>query len=136
MSALDHLDDLFERKPGQIFDASCNGVCSNCGDCCNDIIPLNNADINRIKQYVKKHNIKQIYHGCYVNKLLDVMCPFRDDDNKKCTIYEVRPYICRAFTCHNYNEIFLTDKVLAHKRYYATNPKKRSMRLTFFGDEK
>ena len=128
--------DVMQRDSTTCVDCSINGKCSNCGDCCNDILPLTNADINRIKQYIKKNKIKQIYHGCYVDMLLDVMCPFRDETNKKCTIYEVRPYICRIFTCHNFDQQFKTKEVLKYKKFYEAKPKKLSMKMTFFGDKK
>ena len=108
-------DDVMSRN-GHIEDCSNNGICSNCGGCCNDIIPLSNGDINRIKQYVKKHNIKPINHCLLQPNALDTVCPFRDENENKCVIYEVRPYICRIFSCHNY-PYWLINHVNDYKRH-------------------
>ena len=55
------LKEVMQNRHDAI-DCSINGKCSNCGSCCNDIIPLSNAEINRIKHYVSKNNIKPILH--------------------------------------------------------------------------
>lgn len=56
MNKFSTLNTLLNRKV-EITDFSKDGKCSDCGGCCNDILPLTNADINRIKNYVKKNNI-------------------------------------------------------------------------------
>ena len=74
-----------------------DGKCSNCGNCCSNVIPLTKIEIATIKQYVKKNKIKPIVHG--QKGVIDCMCPFRDEVNKKCIIYPVRPFICRDYQC-------------------------------------
>lgn len=99
--------EMMDRKP-TIHDMSDNGKCSNCGGCCNDILPLNNADIYRIKKYIKDNDIKAINHNlnCLATDTYDAVCPFRDEKHEKCIIYPVRPAVCRLFSCHNYYEDF------------------------------
>lgn len=83
------------------IDYTNNGKCSNCGRCCSNLLPLTDDEIVRIKKYIKKHNIKKQVHN--VLEKIDMNCPFRDEINKKCLIYEIRPEICRQFMC-NHNE--------------------------------
>ena len=77
-----------------------NGKCSNCGQCCSDALPLSQDEINIIKEYIKKHDIKEQRHNVVMNAV-DITCPFRDEANKKCLIYPVRPAICRQFMCNH-----------------------------------
>lgn len=83
-----------------ITDFTCNGKCSNCGECCSNFLPLSDVEIKTIKEYVKRHNIKPCNHISVVSKEIDGICPFRDNVNKKCLIYKIRPEICRSFICN------------------------------------
>lgn len=85
-----------------IEDFTKNGECSSCGNCCGRVLPLSKKEIDTIKNYIKKYNIKGKKHAFpYKNRPVDFTCPFRDDALKICTIYEVRPKICRKFICNN-----------------------------------
>jgi hypothetical protein len=46
--------------------------------------------------------------------LTDMTCPFRDDLNKKCLIYEIRPEICRVFQCNQKRDIVVANKMRMH----------------------
>lgn len=35
------------------------GICSNCGRCCSDILPLDDKEIDEIFKYIDKHNVKK-----------------------------------------------------------------------------
>ena len=87
----------------EVTDYFCNDRCSECGNCCSRYLALSNKEINTIKAYIKRNNIKRQYHSSNVlaNKVFDMTCPFLDDDKQthKCTIYPVRPMICKEFTC-------------------------------------
>ena len=50
-----------------------DGKCSCCGECCSDMLPLSDAEIIKIKKYIKKNNIKMISHKnvLEINKQLD-----------------------------------------------------------------
>lgn len=78
-------------------DFTINGKCSGCGSCCTDFLPVSTYDISRIKSYVKKHKIKE--QRVNITSGFDLTCPFRDNANRKCLIYDVRPEICRSFKC-------------------------------------
>lgn len=72
-----------------------NGQCSNCGECCSHILPVSNTEIKRIRRYITKHHVKPHYHK------YKILCPFRNEAEKKCNIYEVRPWICQRFICNS-----------------------------------
>lgn len=100
------------------------GKCSNCGQCCSDILHLSKEEIKTIKDYLKVHKLEQCNKG--ENNL---NCPFRDDFMKKCNIYEVRPEICRVFKCNKTSEdAFLT------REFTNLNKDPISMAETFFND--
>ena len=42
-----------------------------------------------------------------------IRCPFYNFDNKCCNIYEVRPEVCRAFSCSNSNRV-----INKNRKYY------------------
>jgi Fe-S-cluster containining protein len=85
-------------------DFTVNGECSKCGECCGDFLPLTEKEIAQIKKYIKKHDIKEYKNFPLVAvNYLDMSCPFRDNSKGICTIYEIRPSICRAFMC-NYSK--------------------------------
>ena len=92
----------------------CNGKCSNCGDCCIPWLPLTNEEIKVIKDYISKHNIKPIPLQEGNNYYLD--CCFHDRKNKRCTIYPVRPEVCRNFICSASNKKIKKDRYYYDKR--------------------
>lgn len=78
-----------------------SGQCSSCGNCCSNVLPLTATEIKSIKRYVKKKHITPEHHtiSCSATDSVDWLCPFRDEVNKRCNIYEARPAICRLFKC-------------------------------------
>ena len=92
---------LADMKNG-LHDFTENGECSGCGECCSNILPVTEAEIARIRRYIKKHGIKEQRHTPpTVMPVMDFTCPFRNNADRKCEIYEVRPEICRDFRCDN-----------------------------------
>lgn len=73
--------------------------CSRCGECCGLFIPFNDDDILRIRKYVQLHNIKPFNRIDLKNNTFKAHCCFYDENKKECTIYAVRPYVCRDFRC-------------------------------------
>lgn len=110
-----------------ITDYTCNGQCSCCGQCCGDILHLSRKEIKRIRQYVKDHKIQPTAKNIFV--AYDNTCPFRDNVNKKCKIYEVRPDICREFICNLKKEDIYNNRERNNNSRLA-----RSMRQLFFND--
>ena len=78
-------------------DYTCNGKCSNCGNCCIPWLPITKKEYKKIKDYIEQHNIKPVPLKEGNNYYMD--CCFHDRENKRCTIYEVRPEVCKNFIC-------------------------------------
>lgn len=97
------LEDIINDYQHGVYDFTKDGKCIGCGNCCSNLLPLTNKEIREIKKYIEKHNIKKQDHKLFVlaKNQIDMMCPFLDDSKPKhkCTIYEVRPFICRDFIC-------------------------------------
>ena len=111
-----------------VTDCTIDGKCSNCGECCSNLLPLSEKEIKKIKAYIKKHGIKEQRHNAMMG--VDMTCPFRDDVNKKCLIYEIRPAICRQFQCNHTKEDILKWKIDYHKINKVV-----LMRNEFFGNK-
>lgn len=90
-------------------DYTCNGKCSNCGNCCIPHLPITMKEYDRIRRYIKKHHIKQVPTKKVGNNIY-LNCPFRDYKTKKCTIYPVRPEVCRNFICSKTLETVYKDR--------------------------
>lgn len=115
------MQDLFDKIPPEIgrrfqeelSDNTAGHRCTHCGECCSDTIALVKTDVTRIKAYIRSHNIKPEQHTKLLGPvaqphIVDAVCPFcrieqfRSADKPQranCTIYPVRPAVCRAFTC-------------------------------------
>lgn len=106
---------------------TCNGECSNCGQCCGDILPLSKSDINKIDNYLKKHKIEPTPKNLLAP--IDNTCPFRDEKNKKCKIYEVRPEICRVYKCDK-----TPEETYKNREIVSFDKLQKSMRDLFFHD--
>jgi Fe-S-cluster containining protein len=77
-----------------------DGKCSGCGDCCIDLLPLTDAELEQLKKYANEHNLKEHRHSLFFDKkAIDLTCPFRNNETKQCDVYAVRPQICREFIC-------------------------------------
>ena len=111
-----------------VTDYTNNGKCSNCGECCSNCLPISNGEIKRIRAYIKEHKIREQRHNALVG--VDMTCPFRDDVNKKCLIYEIRPSICRQFMCNHTKEDIMKAKFDFHHSYRVV-----FMRSEFFGNK-
>lgn len=117
-------------KDIEITNFTINGKCSSCGECCGDMLHLSKKEISTIHKYVKENNIKATLskHNCFVSTF-DNTCPFRDEKERKCKIYEVRPLICRKFTCDT-NKWNKDNRDLINKKR-----KFISLRKEFYNDE-
>lgn len=93
-----------------------NGKCSGCGECCVDLLPVTPAEIDRIKAFVQKHHVQEHRQAPFFDlNAIDLSCPFRNQHTKKCEVYPVRPYICRAFICTKTREDAIRDRDLIHR---------------------
>ena len=111
---------IFGNNEQNIEDNTCSGNCSRCGDCCGLFIPFNDEDIEVIKAYVKKHNIKPQDRLNKMTGGFEAHCCFYDMKNKKCTIYPVRPYVCKDFICSRKNWKQKRDEYEKGAKYNST----------------
>lgn len=137
-------------------DNTCNGKCSGCGECCLRMtLRLTNKEINTIRKYIKANNIKPQRHSPNVGPIanpddaifVDMICPFLDTsapNGHNCTIYPVRPIICRSYTCKMYhdpiaNKQVFDDTVAAchgeHAAYTLLSSPERNLQQLFFPKE-
>ena len=109
------LEEVMQDMRNGTYDFTENGKCSQCGQCCSSLLPMTDKEIETIRRYIKRHGIKEQKHFIpLASRTIDLTCPFLDTSKKKekCTIYEVRPAICRCFICsepngaRNYKELF------------------------------
>ncbi len=91
------LNQILDEKINNINIYSCNGICSKCGNCCTNFLPITKKEITKIKQYVSENNI-QPENRKFGNNIV-MQCPFLNQKTKKCNIYKVRPFVCRNFLC-------------------------------------
>lgn len=85
-----------------VYDFTDNGRCVGCGACCSNLLPMRQKEIKIIQRYIKEHGIKeQKAPAVFAKQLFDMTCPFmrKDVSKDRCTIYPVRPEICRDFKC-------------------------------------
>jgi hypothetical protein len=121
-------EDLLADAKHGVYDCTKNGKCSGCGDCCSNILPLMKKEIEEIKKYIKEHDIKRQEHRSFFLSAdtIDMVCPFCDTTKElKCTIYPVRPSICKIFLCSN----------AAKRRVHLSDAGRRDINMSkvFFG---
>ena len=107
-------------KEDKVINNTCNGKCSNCGQCCGLFIPFNDDDIDRIKKYVKANDIKQTNRINVLTRVFNAHCCFLDTVNHKCKIYPVRPYVCRDFMCNRQNWLSKRNEYESKAKYNST----------------
>lgn len=70
-------------------------VCENCIECCANVV-VSPKEIVQIRRYVRSMPAELIDRLRSQDREPGV-CPFADVEAKRCTIYEVRPFLCRRF---------------------------------------
>ena len=121
---------LLDMREG-VYDFTVDGECSGCGQCCSNFLPMSDKEVKRIRRYVQENCIHEQKHIIPLAEAAqDWTCPFRDNTNKRCVIYAVRPQICREFRCNNpKNEIVATRDLLGSVNRIVF------VREEFFGEE-
>lgn len=66
--------------------------CKNCGECCS-VIAVYRGEVEKIRQYLKMHPTARDHAIRQAGQML--LCPFRDNEQKRCVIYSVRPVVCQ-----------------------------------------
>ena len=108
-----------------VCDFTKDGKCSQCGQCCANFLPMSEKELKTIKRYVKKHHIKPQKHLMpTVEPTKDLTCTLRNDAERKCMAYEVRPQICRSFLCSNPKNGIWATKQEFHAKYRVVDMRK------------
>ena len=124
-----NLEEMMNEFKSGVYDLTENGKCTQCGECCSNCLPMTKKEISIIKDYIKVHKVAEQLHTVGLNEpAFDMTCPFLDitKDKEKCTIYKVRPKICRDFSC-------CKDKRKHLNKTFVNNAILIDVRETFFG---
>ncbi len=120
-----------------------NHKCSCCGSCCTEFIPLTEAEVKKIKDFLHLHpEIKGHWMSDVMGKDFYAFCPFLNPDINRCDIYPVRPYVCRDFKCDKSKAVLIKCKDIYAKRadynaFMQGKPFKfQSLHYIFFNDFK
>lgn len=65
-------------------------LCDHCGDCCGGNLVANEEEWHQIQGYAQDHHLSYRFYGDYT-------CGWYDREAKGCSIYLVRPLLCRMF---------------------------------------
>ena len=124
---------LRESAQSGITDFTRNGECTNCGACCSNNLPMTEEEVKAIRRYVRRNHIQEQknYPVVLAGPVLDLTCPFRDNQTRTCVIYAVRPAICRDFRC-NKPPLEMSAAVAS----YRERLRDVNVRQTFFGGER
>lgn len=98
-----------------------NFNCTNCGICCS-IVPITEHEFQKIKRFVKnKMTLQQIYR-LKNQERTPLQCIFFDNEKRICSVYPVRPDICKMYgfykgmECHENPELATKDRRSGYKR--------------------
>lgn len=128
---METLEQIHNDMENGTYNMTNNGRCTGCGSCCSKILPITEKEIRNIKKYMIINRIEECRHGIpLMDPYGDLTCPFLDTarEKDKCTIYSVRPNICRQFSCDPKNRNVLNAR-------YVSNSKIVNVRKVFFGKE-
>lgn len=116
------LTEVLEEMRKGVYDFTVNGKCSGCGCCCSDLLPLSATEVKKIHAYIRSHHIRECVNIPPTNEpVRDLTCPFRDNAKRKCTIYPIRPAICRDFQCDKQRKQIEADRQMYHEKCFVVN---------------
>lgn len=96
-----------------------NPNCENCNECCSMTTSITDKELEEILLYIQsdqkllnkiKNKIMHLNYLLIKKETINFKCLFTSEKDKKCMIYEVRPFACREFHCDTNAEIYLEDK--------------------------
>lgn len=98
------VDFIKSEKTATVIDMK-NPRCNNCNDCCSMGTPLSTDEYNQIRKFFRTKQGNIIYaeavHRIKKHTTKDTiywLCPL-STSTRKCSIYSLRPAICKDFHC-------------------------------------
>lgn len=121
MPKMSNFEEFLRDMNHGVYNFTDNGKCICCGNCCTALLPVTKEEMKTIKRYIKRKHIKPVIHYGKVD--IDLTCPFRNDAEKKCNVYDVRPAICRDFKCDKPQKMINGAKETYHydSRFHVVN---------------
>lgn len=120
------IESIIHDMESGVFDFTKDGECSSCGQCCSNFLPVSGKEIKQIQRYIRKKRIPEQKHIIPTSAPVeDWTCPFRDNTNRRCVIYQVRPAICRDFRCDKPKKQISADKAMYHGKYLVVDMRKK-----------
>lgn len=129
--AIGSLQEMMQSNQ-TIINFTNHGNCSECGNCCTNMLPISDTEVLKIKTYIKKNHIKpHVMNLPLATPTIDMTCPFlkTEENTHRCMIYPVRPFICKHFICSKSEQQLIQD--LDNKEIYEIRPV-RNVRQLFF----
>lgn len=78
MEVLSFLDAVQRDMADNIYNFCKDGKCSQCGNCCSNLLPMSQKEIDVIRRYIRKKHIKECRHIAPATVAYDMTCPFLD----------------------------------------------------------
>lgn len=131
--AMEIINQVARERNAGMLNYCVDGECIGCGECCSNFLPMTDKEVKHIRKIVRSRHLKPINHVPVVLvNAVDGYCPFLDRNrgDKKCTIYEHRPLICRDFKCCKYGDNFEFNEDFVKSLYEL-----RNVRNTFWDKE-
>lgn len=83
----------------------CNPELAEChAKCCTNTLLLSDKEIARIRNYIGRNGIKPFNRNNIFSQEYHDVCPFLNPETLKCSIYQIRPSVCRFFECNLYKK--------------------------------
>lgn len=79
-------------------DFSKKGKCKNCIACCTPDVLITKEEYLLLKSKLSPEVVSNIRET--LDKRINLYCPFVDLKNKKCKVYNERPFACRIYHCN------------------------------------
>lgn len=125
-------DELQTGLEARYLNKCIGGKCSGCGDCCTDLLPLTQKEVDRLREYAIAHDLRaHTQMPFYESGGVDLTCPFRNQITGKCDVYEVRPHICRLYICSKQTRQATIER---NRWTFSKGVSTRSLRYEIFGD--
>lgn len=133
MAIVAKMNEVTKRMKDGTYCYEKEGKCSGCGNCCSNFLPMTQEEKETIKKYIKRYKIKPYVRAFPLkDPTVDATCPFRNEDKGICTIYEVRPSICKYFTCNPEKSLGMMKQMALDPNYEPGKYKIVVMREEFY----